>query len=214
MSRRSALHQLGATRQKLLRALRATPQGLAVSELCATLGISHNAVRQHLTALLSQGLIGRGEARPSGGRPQMRYVLLEAARELFPRNYAFIASGLLQQIRSRWGDAVTESLLVDLGRALGVSARQRVAASDDDAELGAALAEQLDVLGYEARLDTQSGAAEVLVWNCVFHEVAEQHPEVCRFDLEFMRAASGRPVEHLECMLRGTPACRFRIGPK
>jgi predicted ArsR family transcriptional regulator len=52
----------------------------------------------------------------------------------------------------------------------------------------------------------------VEAYNCVFHALARAHPEVCRFDLAFMEAASGRPVQHLECLVRGGHACRFRLG--
>jgi hypothetical protein len=29
-----------------------------------------------------------------------------------------------------------------------------------------------------------------------------------------MEAATGRPVQHLECLVRGGQACRFRLGPQ
>ena len=41
---------------------------------------------------------------------------------------------------------------------------------------------------------------------------AKAHPDVCRFDLAFMESATGRPIQHMECLLRGGHACRFRIG--
>ena len=44
--------------------------------------------------------------------------------------------------------------------------------------------------------------------------LAKAHPDVCRFDLAFMEAATGRPVQHLECLVRGGHACRFRLGPR
>ena len=31
---------------------------------------------------------------------------------------------------------------------------------------------------------------------------------------EHMEAATGRPVQHLECLVRGGNACRFRLGPR
>jgi len=70
VKRASALRQLGDTQQKLLRKLLVSPQGASVEELCRAIGITHNAVRQHLTALMAQGFIARGESIPSGGRPR------------------------------------------------------------------------------------------------------------------------------------------------
>lgn len=66
--RPSAL-QLGTTQQGLLRQLLWHPNGLGVEQLCDKLHISHNAVRQHLTALGTADLVKRVETRTTGGRP-------------------------------------------------------------------------------------------------------------------------------------------------
>ena len=74
--------------------------------------------------------------------------------------------------------------------------------------------EQLDALGYEALAVKRDGEKQVEAYNCVFHALAKAHPDVCRFDLAFMEAATGRPVQHLECLVRGGQSCRFRLGPR
>ena len=96
---------------------------------------------------------------------------------------------------------------------LGASAAQRVGAVDP-AEAAVALAEQLDTLGYEAQAVRRDGETQIEAYNCVFHSLAKAHPDVCRFDLAFMEAASGREVQHLECLVRGGHSCRFRLGSK
>jgi hypothetical protein len=35
---------------------------------------------------------------------------------------------------------------------------------------------------------------------------------VCKFDLAYMEAASGRRIHHMECIVRGGHVCRFRVG--
>lgn len=208
----AALRQLGPTQQKLLRQLLAEPQGATVEALCIGLQISHNAVRQHLTALLVAGYIGRGTAVPSGGRPQSRYVLLPAGRELFPRNYGLIATGVLEHLYASAGKSGVQALLGEVGRRLGEAAAERIRPVDADADAtAAALAEQLDALGYEAQAVRRDGETQIEAYNCVFHALAKAHPEVCRFDLAFMEAAIGRPVQHMECLLRGGRVCRFRL---
>lgn len=88
----------------------------------------------------------------------------------------------------------------------------RVATATDHEAATRLLAEQLDSLGYEAEVIEADGHTEVAASNCVFHQLARAHPDVCRFDLAFMSAATGRPVQRTQCMLHGSPACRFRIG--
>jgi predicted ArsR family transcriptional regulator len=204
------LRRLGTTQQKLLRTLLMAPQGATVEALCSALGITHNAVRQHLSALTAAGWVGRGNARPSGGRPQARFLLLPAGRELFPRNYGLIATSMLEQLYASIGKAGVQSLLARMGRELGAAAATRIDPGDTDAT-AVALAEQLDALGYEATTVQRDGEIQVEAYNCVFHTIARTHPDVCRFDLAFMEAATGHPVQHMECLLRGGHACRFRI---
>lgn len=213
MKQAGALRQLGSTQQKLLRRLLIAPQGATVEQLCEALHVTHNAVRQHLTALIAAGFVERGIARATGGRPQSRYVLLPAGRELFPRNYGLIAASMLERLYADAGKAGVQALLGDMGRQLGAAAAERIAMVDDD-ETAQALAEQLDALGYEALAVKRDGETQVEAYNCVFHELAKAHPDVCRFDLSFMEAATGRPIQHMECLLRGGQACRFRLGAR
>jgi len=208
-----ARHQPGETQRRLLRCLLQAPQGASVEDLCRALGITHNAVRQHLTALTAAGWIQRGEARPSGGRPRWVYLLLPVARELFPRNYALIAGGMLEHLYAHADVATVQAILAEMGARLGAAAAQRIDNTRDSDEIAEALAEQLDALGYEAQAVRRGDRTEVEAWNCVFHTLAKAHPDVCRFDTAFMQAATGRKIQHTECMLRGGAACRFRIGP-
>lgn len=212
MSALPARHQPGETQRRLLRCLLQVPQGRTVEDLCNALGVTHNAVRQHLTALLAAGFIERGEARPSGGRPRAVYLLLPAGRELFPRNYGLIAGGMLEHLYAHEEAPVVQAMLAEMGAKLGAAAAQRIRGSDDPQAMADALAEQLDALGYEAQALHRDERGEVEAWNCVFHALASAHPDVCRFDIAFMQAATGRKIQHTACMLRGSPACRFRIG--
>ncbi|MCK9538165.1 helix-turn-helix transcriptional regulator [Dokdonella sp.] len=205
---RHAACPLGPTRQQLLQRLLAAPDGETVQGLCAALQISHNAVRQHLTALLCAGYVERGTPRPSGGRPQASYVLTRAGHALFPRADALIADSLLEGLREDIGSEATGALLARMGRRLG--ARNAVTGNAD--ERAAALAARMDALGYSADAGDAAGTPVIEARNCVFRELAASHPEVCRFDLAFIEAATGHRVEHTACIAQGAPACRFRLG--
>lgn len=208
-----ALRHFGTTQQKLLRTLLQSPQGATVETLCESLGVTHNAIRQHLTALIGAGLVTRGSARPTGGRPQSRYLLLPAGRDLFPRNYGLIAASMLEHLYAEAGKTSVQALLGRLGRELGIAAALRIDAADDEGVIHA-LAEQLDALGYEASAVRRDGETQIEAYNCVFHSLAKAHPDVCRFDLAFMEAATGRPIQHMECIVRGGNTCRFRVEPR
>jgi predicted ArsR family transcriptional regulator len=205
------LARLGATQQRLLRQLLLVADGCAVETLCERLHVTHNAVRQHLTALLGHGLVERVQSRPTGGRPQARFALTAAGRELFPRNYGAIAGALLAQLHTRLGETEIGTLLQDLGAT--VAATQPLLQPGDGPDgMARALAERLDGLGYEAVPARHGDEWQVEAFNCVFHALARQHPQVCKFDLAYLEATSGRRIHHMECIVRGGHVCRFRIG--
>lgn len=207
----TALRQLGGTQQRLLRQLLMNSEGATVEWLCERLRISHNAVRQHLSALLARDYVERAQSRPSGGRPVACYRLTEAGHALFPRNYGSIAAALLAQMQTRLGEAGMEQMLRELGHTLG-SHEVAPAADTPVNEVVQALAQKLDALGYEAVAARHGDQWQVEAFNCVFHALAQQHPQVCKFDLSYMEAATGRRVHHMECIVRGGHVCRFRLG--
>lgn len=205
------LARFGDTQQRLLRQLLLASDGCPVETLCERLRISHNAVRQHLTALTGHGYVERVESRPTGGRPQARFALTATGRELFPRNYGAIAGALLAQLHSRMGEAEVGSLLQDLGATVAAT-QPALQPGDGPDGMARALAQRLDGLGYEAVPARHGDDWQVEAFNCVFHALARQHPQVCKFDLAYLEGVSGRRIHHMECIVRGGHVCRFRIG--
>ena len=206
------LLQLGGTQQRLLRQLLMSGGGCTVEDLCLRLKITHNAVRQHLTALMAAGYAERVAAIATGGRPQTRYGITLAGRELFPRNYGAIAGALLLRLEDRLGKTAVAQMLVELGGSVAASQAPLPAAENDEA-LVRGVADRLDSLGYEAVPARSDGEWQVEAFNCVFHALARQNPQVCQFDLAYMEAISGRKVALTACMLHGEHVCRFRLKP-
>lgn len=210
--RRSAL-ELGSTQQTLLRQLLWHPEGLGVEQLCDKLGVSHNAIRQHLTALGAAGFATRIEPRPSGGRPQAMYAITEAGRELFPRQYGEIAGALIEKLYATLGRDQVLTMLRALGGETAATQAPLTQADDTEA-VTRELAKRMTALGYEAIATHDHGEPQIEAHNCVFHNLAAKHREVCHFDLAFLSAASGREVRHAECMVRGGRCCRFAFGTR
>lgn len=207
----NALEQLGQTQQELLRFLQSERDGCSIDTLRSALNISRNAVRQHLTALLAQGLVAHGSIAPTGGRPERRYVLTDAGRELFPRRYVELASSLIHEIGRSMGEAQLLKILTRLGAEVGreLGAKLKPGSSSERCK---AIADTMMDLGYDATAQVNGSSREIHARNCVFHHLAQSHPAVCRFDLAFLARASGERVEHMECIVRGGSICRFRFS--
>ena len=206
-----ALHQLGNTQQRLLRQLLQAHDGASVELLCERLRISHNAVRQHLSALIGRDCVERTQSQSRGGRPQARFRLTETGRALFPRNYGLISVALLEQLQQRVGEVEVGELLQQLGKNLGASEVPPPPGASGN-EVAHALAQRLDALGYEAHPARHGDEWQIEAFNCVFHALAQKFPQVCKFDLAYMESATQRRIHHLECLVRGGQMCRFRIG--
>ena len=200
----TVLNQYGETQRKLLESLLRQPRGLSVDELVEAIGVTANAVRQHLAALQHDGVV-RFDVRPAPrGRPQHVYRLSDQGREAFPRRYKELAQAVLVELGSQLGGEALKRSMRRMGSRAAETFRGEVVPV-------AATAQAMKQLGYEA---TATSPSEITARNCVFHQVARDFPAVCEFDLAFMEAATGRKVEHTECMVRGGGVCRFRFASK
>jgi len=68
-------------------------------------------------------------------------------------------------------------------------------------------------MGFEAstQLEQSSELPVVNACNCVYHDLAQQHHELCQFDKALLATLSGCDVELIECLAKGGCACRFRF---
>jgi len=209
MRRIHAIDQLGRTQQRLLRHLLTAPDGATVEELQEVLTITTTAVRQHIAALSANGFLAKGEPIQTGRRPQLRYILTDNGREAFPRQYDGLADKVIAQVHQGFGSEGLTNMMAAMGKDTG-----RKIALDTTGktlvDIAKELADAMADVGYESSAP-YSEKAEIVAYNCVFHHLAERFNEVCEYDLELMREATGLEVDHLECMVRGGNACRFQL---
>lgn len=208
MTDTAAIEQCGATQRRLMEALLQAPEGVSVDGLTKILSITANAVRQHLASLEKERFVARtGEVRATG-RPQHLFSLTERGREAFPRQYRQLAEGLIQEVGSSIGEEALRTVMQRMGKATGAQL-QKGGKAATIAQTAAAMKLQ----GYEAAVDP-GNANQIVAHNCVFHRLAEKFPSVCDYDLALMSSATGKKVEHLECMVRGGHTCRFAFKRK
>ncbi|MGB7542012.1 MAG: HTH domain-containing protein [Burkholderiales bacterium] len=209
------LEILSDRQKQLLKLLLRDKSGLTVEELSKALKITRNAVRQHLAALDSNGLVAAGATRPSGGRPHQLYALTEKGKEVFPRHYSWFAQLVVESIRRDEGAENLGKRLSAIGADVGKQLRNQYPAPGTRKQKVEKLTEVMGQLGYDARNASASGGAAVIeADNCVFHNLAMKNPEICRFDLALLETFTDSRVDHQECMVRGGNVCRFKFMPK
>lgn len=178
-----------------------------MDQLARELGISKAAVGQHLIALERDGLVARSELVKTRGRPSHLYVLTESGLHVFPKHYDWFARLLLEHYLKSFGSESTQKILYQLGQKLAENFSARLAGKKDNERLQEVVA-IMSELGYEAELVADADPPFIRAFNCIYHHLAKENPEVCFLDLGLLDALLGR-VEHRECMVRGGLCCAF-----
>lgn len=204
----------GETRKLLMRHLLRHKRGATIDELARAIGVTRTAVRQHLAALLRDGLAAAGESRPTGGRPERLFVLTPAGREAFPRHYSWFAQLLIEAITQEHGATGLRLRLGRIASSVVAQIRAQTPVSGSRRQKVEALSTLMDELGYDARTAKDvDGLPTIEADNCVFHELAMKDPNVCHFDLALLSGFTGSKVTLHECMARGGHVCRFQFKP-
>ncbi len=201
------LEEFGRRQQALLQLLLEHKTGLSMDELAQALEVSKAAVHQHLLTLERSGYVRQAEPRKTGGRPCQVYTLTERGIHLFTKQYAWFSKLLLKRLIQELGSVPVQNLLYRLGQETATSVRGRMEGKSPSERLEE-IVRLMQELGYEAELNGEEIAAK----NCVYHDLAKEHPEVCALDLGLLDGLLGEPVVQPECMLRGGRVCRFCLG--
>lgn len=195
----------GETQARLLSLLRRSHQ--TINGLASALGLTDNAVRLHISTLERDGLVTDvGLDRETGGKPARRYGLTRTGEELFPKAYALVLNGVIEEIVRSEGRARATAVLEAVGRRVGAATD---AAGDIAARVEAAR-DALRALGADIDVERVAGGWKLQGYACPLAAVALENPEACALAQALVAAITGRPVT--ECCDRSDRArCAFLI---
>ena len=183
-----------------------------IKELEELLGITTNAVRQHLQALQADGYIERTRVSAGVGRPHHAYSISEKAHELFACHCDDLALTLLEEVFDLEGPERAEVLLGRVGNRLA----QRYARSVRGEALQERVEQLADALhqrGVLTDIDVEDENVIVLhAYNCPYHELAQEHRAICEMDEAVMRQVLGSDVNLSACMMDGHRGCSFVVS--
>ncbi len=183
----------------------------SIKDLEVVLGVTTTAVRQHLNTLQAEGYIERRRVPGGVGRPHYAYTLTGKSQELFGCHCDDLALTLLEEVFLLEGSERTELLLGRVGNRLATQYANDVRSTvlqDRVEELAGALYER----GVIADVSKQSDDTIVLhTYNCPYHELAQDHREICEMDQKMIRQVLGSDVNLSECMMDGHGSCTFVV---
>ena len=203
-----------AQRRILEHLKRASPATAAA--LADALGLTPVAVRQHLQALASAGLVASTPAPQAGrGRPSSAWHPTEAADAHFPDSHGELTVGLLGSMREVFGEKGLAKILAARG-AQQIEA-YREAMPGASASLKArvqALADLRTQEGYMAEVEEEKRGQYLLIeHHCPICDAARSCLGLCANELEVFQGALGDEVsvERTAHLLSGDHRCVYRI---
>jgi len=202
---------IGTTQDRLVRLLRRAPA--SVDELASTLGLTANAVRQHLVALERDGIVLRAGPRRLGtvGKPATLYEIAPEAEVAFSRAHAPVLSALVAALPSHLPRARLSKLLAEVGTRLAAGIPTARGTLVERAHAGAA---HLASLGSLTEVTEHGhGTAVISGCACPLGDAVRARPELCR-TIEEMLATITRAKVQGRCDRTGTPRCAFLLSER
>ncbi len=201
------------TRRAILMTIKQHGEARA-EELATILGITPSAIRQHLTALLGEGLVSIREQRGGAGRPKHVYSVTTKAEGLFPKSYGQLTCELLDYAGAE-GEGTVDRLFERRRARRATEAEARLAGRSFE-ERVAELAKILDEDGYLAEaVACQDGEWRIVEHNCAILEVAFRYGQACSSELGFLRdSMPDALIDRVSHMASGEHHCAYRVRPR
>ena len=203
-----------ATRRAILLTIKKHGEARA-EELAEALAITPSAVRQHLSALVAEGLLGVREQRGAAGRPKHFYSVTSAAEDLFPKTYGDLTCELLDYLAADEPGMVDR--LFDRRRQRRVEQAEARLAGRSFPERVEELARILDEDGYLAAVerDGEDRTWYIVEHNCAILEVAFRYGQACSSEIGFLREVMpDAEIDRITHMASGQHHCAYRIRPR
>jgi predicted ArsR family transcriptional regulator len=204
------------TRRRIVKLLK-TDGPLGSAQLAEQLGLTAMAVRLHLYALQSEGLVA-AEDRPSPvGRPAKSWRLTREADRHFPEAYAELSVALIDAMQETFGAEGLNRVLVSRCARQREDYAKRIRPTDPLKKRLAELARVRTEEGYMAEVKPgEEGGGFLLVENhCPICAAANACQGFCSTELDLFRSALGPDVsvERVEHIVSGDRRCAYRVTP-
>lgn len=202
----------GRTRDRVTQLLLERGPATAAA-LGSALGLSPAAVRRHLDALLTDGVIEARDTRPTGsrGRPAKAFALTAAGRDGFRTDYDDLAADALRFLAQSGGPDAVAAFAQARVAELEARYRESVGDSDDPTVRAQALAEALSGDGYAASASARPTGVQLCQHHCPVASVATEFPQLCEAETAVFSRLLGTHVQRLATISHGDGICTTHV---
>jgi DeoR family transcriptional regulator, suf operon transcriptional repressor len=208
-------HNVSPRQHNILEQLLKNRGGLSIDALAKVLDISRAAVQQHIAGLEGEGFIKKNALNKTAGRPVVIYGITDKGINYFPKQYAWFSDLILSELRQEMGSEGFEDYMHRLGISLANNLRSQFEGKNLNDRVDELLLIMTN-LGFQVTRDLESEAGNTVIRanNCIYHDLAQKHNEICAFDLALMSSLLDKEIKQLSCMAKGDCACHFKVQGK
>jgi predicted ArsR family transcriptional regulator len=212
MSSTELARSLSAPRRAILAYIKSNATA-TIGQLAKQLGISDEAIRQHVLYLENHGWVsGQAQRREPAraGRPVVGYSLTESGEHLFPKRYDELSVLLIDTLVESYGTAGLEKALRSITDARVQDWETLLAGKPLEQRI-----EMLRGLYFEAdpftSVEESNGELVLVERNCPFQKVALARPQLCSTTVSALTRLLGVRVERRERLQNGDGRCTFHV---
>lgn len=185
-------------------------QPITAKQLAECFGVSANAVRRHLKELEAEGLVDYGREQRGTGAPTHAYRLSHGGEALFPTQYGEALTDVLAHVARQNGREAVRAMFAARFRAH--TDRLRVELADATLEERVdAVVKLLSEQGFMAAWKVEADMVMLAEHNCAVRAAAEQFPEICAAEVDFLQEVLQRDLHRDSYIPDGCNACQYTI---
>jgi predicted ArsR family transcriptional regulator len=194
------------TRARIVTLLRQSAR--TANEIAASLGLTHNAIRGHLSTLQREGLVREAGWQRGASRPAVTYEIVPEAEAIFSKAYIPFVAHLVRVLRERVQQGELDEIMHQVGQRLAAEWPRLGGDLPRRVQAASALLEDLGALNEVEKLN---GGYVIRGYGCLLAAAIHGRPEVCRAIESLLAELLEAPVR--ECCERGErPRCCFEVA--
>ncbi len=185
-------------------------QPITAKELADCFGVTANAVRRHLKELEADGLVVFSRERRGAGAPVYAYRLSDDGDALFPSHYGQALSDILDLVVRTSGREGVKKMFAELFSERASKMRAELAELNVEERLEA-IARFMSEQGFMAASKPNGDSISLAAHNCAMRAIAEEFPELCAAEADFLRDVLQTDVRRDKRIPDGCNACHYTI---